>query len=63
VGPAVTRNRVRRRLREVARVAADQGSLTPGAYLVIVDPAAAGLPFATLREHWSHAVRQINSGG
>ena len=51
VGPAVVRNRLRRRLRdEVARLARDD--LVPtGAYLVGLSPAAATLDGPTLRRH------------
>jgi ribonuclease P protein component len=51
VGPAVVRNRLRRRLRdELAGLARDR-RLAPGAYLVGLAPAAAGLDGATLRGH------------
>ncbi len=47
VGPAVVRNRIRRRLRAVvAEVATD---LAPGDYLIGVAPAAAHVSFAALR--------------
>lgn len=51
VGPAVVRNRVRRRLRAiVAEAARPAGSLAPGpgAYLISVRPEAAELPFEAL---------------
>lgn len=51
VGPAVVRNRVKRRLRAiVAELARPTGSLPPGpgAYLVSVGPGAATLPYAGL---------------
>jgi ribonuclease P protein component len=47
VGGAVVRNRLRRRLRAV--VAEVTGSLTPGAYLVVAGPEAAGLPYEDLK--------------
>jgi ribonuclease P protein component len=47
VGGAVDRNRVRRRLRAIVR----ESDLAPGAYLVGVSPAAAGLPFEELSRH------------
>jgi ribonuclease P protein component len=47
VGGAVDRNRVRRRLRAIAR----DTEFAPGAYLVAVSPAAARLPFAELAAH------------
>lgn len=56
VGPAVSRNRVRRRLRELARHTA----LGPGAWLVIVSPGAASAPFATLATWWSDAVAALD---
>lgn len=51
VGPAVARNRVRRRLREAVR-ALDRaaGGLPAGAYLVSVRPAAVGATSAELRD-------------
>lgn len=50
VGPAVVRNRVRRRLREAVRsLDRASGGLPPGAYLVSVRPAAATLSYADLR--------------
>lgn len=51
VGPAVVRNRVRRRLRAiVAEAVRPSGELAPGpgAYLISVRPEAATLPFAAL---------------
>lgn len=51
VGPAVTRNRVKRRLRAVlADIAGPEGALPPGpgAYLVSVRPQAAGCTYADL---------------
>ncbi len=54
VGPAVTRNRVRRRLRAALRE--HSSALEPGAaYLVRVDPAAATDSYAAL----SHTIRAI----
>lgn len=47
VGSAVDRNRVRRRLR--AAVAAESAQVVPGAYLISASPAAATLPFPSLR--------------
>jgi ribonuclease P protein component len=50
VGPAVTRNRVRRRLRAAIReVDRDRGALAPGAYLVTVRPEAAGMTYVELK--------------
>jgi ribonuclease P protein component len=53
VGPAVVRNRLRRRLRAAA--AASGPSLPAGAYLVRAGPPAVGLPFAEL-QRTVHAV-------
>lgn len=47
VGPAVVRNRIRRRLRAV--VAERATDLVPGDYLIGVSPSAARVSFATLR--------------
>ena len=47
VGPAVDRNRLRRRLRAVTC----ELGLDPGAYLISAGPAAAGLSFDELAEH------------
>ena len=48
-GNAVARNRLRRRLRAVAREIATGGELAPGAYLVSAGPAVAGLGCDALR--------------
>jgi ribonuclease P protein component len=53
VGPAVVRNRLRRQLRAHVR----DLDLAPGAYLVHVSPAAAGLPGAELGAHLEEALR------
>ena len=45
-GPAVTRNRLRRRLRAAAR----QAELAPGAYLVRAEASALEVPFDELCE-------------
>jgi ribonuclease P protein component len=51
VGPAVVRNRVRRRLREAVRALDRTGEGLPaGAYLVSVRPGAAGAGYAQLRD-------------
>lgn len=57
VGPAVVRNRVRRRLRPVMADLAAAGALAPGRYLVGVRPDVVGLPAAELRRHLAGAVR------
>jgi ribonuclease P protein component len=53
VGPAVTRNQIRRRLRAIMR----DTTLVPGAYLVAAGPAAATATFAELAAHVQTAVR------
>lgn len=50
VGPAVTRNLIRRRLRMLARQASP--SLRPGAYLVSVGPGVAKLSYSNLEIQW-----------
>ena len=50
VGPAVTRNLLKRRLRMLARQVAND--LRPGAYLVSVAPAAANLRYSELESQW-----------
>lgn len=55
VGPAVVRNRLRRRLRAaVTELAPD---MAPGAYLVAASPRAAEASFAELRAHLAAALR------
>ena len=55
VGGAVVRNRLRRRLRELAR----RSDLAPGAYLVSAGQGAAEAPFATLAVWWDEAVQAV----
>jgi ribonuclease P protein component len=51
LGGAVTRNQVRRRLRDVVRT--EQGRLRPGFWLVVVArPAAARASYAQLKDEW-----------
>jgi ribonuclease P protein component len=52
VGPAVVRNRLRRRLRAAAR----ELDLPTGAYLIAADPEAVALPYHDLRHHLAAAV-------
>ena len=54
-GNAVTRNRVRRRLR--AAVAAASGGLSPGRYLIAADGEAATVGFAELTSDLREAMR------
>lgn len=56
VGNAVARNRVRRRLRELALRRMD---LPSGMYLVRVGPSAANLDFETLGKHLVRAAKGL----
>ena len=57
VGPAVVRNRLRRRLRAAVReIDAERGGLAPGAYLVSARPEAAGRPYPELRADLADAL-------
>jgi ribonuclease P protein component len=58
VGPAVVRNRLRRRLRAI--VSEDRALLRPGAYLVRAAPEAAHLPFGELSANVSTAFRALH---
>ena len=49
VGGAVTRNRLRRQLREVFRSLERERDVAPGDYLLLVGPGAAGASFESLR--------------
>jgi ribonuclease P protein component len=59
VGPAVVRNRVRRRLRAIAR----DLDLAPGAYLVSAAPEAATLEFTDLGRHLATALDDAVGAG
>ena len=57
VGGAVARNRVRRRLREIVRLA--QREIGRGLWLVLIArPAAAAAEYAALREDWTRLARR-----
>ena len=56
VGNAVSRNRIRRRIRELAR----QSGLAGGAWLVVVAPGAASAPFDTLAGWWVDAIAALD---
>jgi ribonuclease P protein component len=49
VGPAVTRNRLRRRLRSILRDASSAGRMPPGWYLIGARPTASELTYDQLR--------------
>ena len=57
VGPAVVRNRLRRRLRAAIRELGP--ALRPGDYLVAGDPAAATLPYSDLKALVSKALSAL----
>lgn len=57
VGPAVVRNRLRRRL----RAALGELGPPPGTYLVTASPSAATQDFATLRHQLSQAIDEVGA--
>jgi ribonuclease P protein component len=57
VGPAVVRNRIRRRL----RAAMAELAPLPGTYLVAAVPAAAAAPFAVLRDDLAAALDEVGA--
>jgi ribonuclease P protein component len=59
VGTAVTRNRVRRRLRAI--VASHAAELPPGDLMVLVRPAAADLAFSDLEHKLCTAAARLPS--
>jgi ribonuclease P protein component len=62
VGSAVVRNRVRRRIRAVVTGLVREGVLAPGAYLVVVAPPGATLPYAQLAAIVASALRRVGRG-
>lgn len=58
VGPAVVRNRLRRRLRMLMRQAVP--TLRPGAYLIVASPEAATLPYAQLEALVSRCIKSLD---
>jgi len=62
VGNAVERNRVRRRLREVVRVAGSNRIRTGHDYVLIGRRAALKAPFARIAEDFEGALRRVHAG-
>lgn len=63
IGPAVVRNRLRRRLRVLMTELDDADGLPAGQYLVGATPAAVPLGFDELRHHLEGAVHSVNPSG
>lgn len=61
VGPAVVRNRVRRRLREAMRAIVATGNVRSGAYLLGADPDIVGLSFQEVVQHVEDALRSTGA--
>ena len=59
VGNAVTRNRIRRRLRAVLDEL--RSDMTPGLYLIKCDFSAKDLAYDQLQHHIQHALREANT--
>lgn len=59
-GPAVRRNRIRRRLRAVMSSLAAAGRVAPGTYLLSAGPGADRLPFADLCGLLATLVGRVN---
>ena len=57
VGPAVVRNRLRRRLRDLAR----HGALGSGAWMIIASPGAGQAPFSTLAGWFEEAAMALGN--
>ncbi|MBV8792452.1 MAG: ribonuclease P protein component [Pseudolabrys sp.] len=62
VGNAVERNRVRRRLREIVRLAGSTPLLAGHDYVLVGRRAALRLPFARIAEDYSGALRRLHAG-
>jgi ribonuclease P protein component len=62
VGNAVERNRVRRRLREIVRLAGAQRMRAGHDYVVIGRRAALRLPFARMTQDFEDALRRVHAG-
>ena len=63
VGPAVVRNRLRRRLRAAARdLDRSTGGLPTGAYLIMLRPEAAGSTYRELHDDLARAITSATAG-
>ena len=62
VGNAVERNRVRRRLREIVRLAGSNRIRTGHDYVLIGRRAALKVPFARIAEDFEGALRRVHAG-
>ncbi len=62
VGNAAERNRVRRRLREIVRVAGSNRIRTGHDYVLIGRRAALKVPYARIAEDFEGALRRIHAG-
>ena len=62
VGNAVERNRVRRRLREIVRLAGTERTRAGHDYVLIGRRAALALPFARMRLDFDGALRRVHEG-
>lgn len=63
VGPAVVRNRLRRRLRAAARdLDRSTGGLPTGAYLIMLRPEAARLSYRDLHDDLGRAISSAANG-
>ena len=58
VGNAVTRNRMKRRFRELARAALPQAGIAGADHVLIGRPGANDMPFAELGEHLDSALKR-----
>ena len=62
VGNAVERNRVRRRLREIVRIAGSNRIRTGHDYVLIGRRAALKVPFARIAEDFEGALQRVHAG-
>ena len=62
VGPAVRRNRVKRRLRAIVAERDRRQPLSPGDYLISAGPETAILSFAELTDHVEAGLDRLGAG-